>query len=341
MIRPAAMFPFSIRTMLCCGAALAIFGVSCPVSAQIAPVSAPAIDPAPLAADGAIEQLKPGEYLWAPEIAPAGPVTLIVSLKAQRAFTYRNGVPIGVSTISSGRPGHATPTGIFTILQKQVDHKSNLYNEAPMPFMQRLTWDGVALHAGKLPGYPDSHGCIRLPLAFAKLLYGVTSLGLTVVITDDATAPEISPSPGMLAAVPDDGHMPPTAFAWQPEKSPTGPVSIVVSGRDHRIVVLRNGVEIGSAKILIDGPVLATEAFMLRAVDADGIHWLRLPLPGQVPGAASDMSPEEHARAHLPEGFHSLLNGILQPGATLLVTRDSLRGGGTGEHLAVLVADVP
>ncbi|MEO9129692.1 MAG: L,D-transpeptidase [Sphingomonas sp.] len=320
-----------------CVATMAMLTLASPVAAQVAQVAQVPLLPV----DGAIEQLKPGEYLWAPDIAPAGPVTLIVSLKTQRAYTYRNGVPIGVSTISSGRPGHATPTGIFTILQKQVDHKSNLYNDAPMPFMQRLTWDGVALHAGKLPGYPDSHGCIRLPLAFAKLLYGVTSLGLTVVITDDDAAPEISPSPGMLAAIPDDGHIPPTDYAWQPEKAPTGPVSIVVSGRDHRIIVLRNGVEIGSAKILIDGQVTATEAFTLRALDADGFHWLRLPLPGQVPGAAGDMSPEEHARAHLPETFHSLLNAILQPGATLLVTRDSLRSGGTGEHLAVLVADAP
>src|SRR3546814_18004653 len=79
-----------------------------------------------------------------------------------------------------------TPTGIFTILQKKVDHKSNLYDDAPMPYMQRLTWSGIAMHAGNLPGYPASHGCIRLPLAFAEHLYGVTQLGLTVIITQSA-----------------------------------------------------------------------------------------------------------------------------------------------------------
>src|SRR5690606_23841451 len=124
-------------------------------------------------------------------------------------------------------------------------HKSNLYSNAPMPFMQRLTWDGIALHAGNLPGYPASHGCIRLPLAFAKLLYGVTRLGLTVVITDDAVAPQVSASPSALDPALEDGHPAPNGYIWQPARSLSGPVSIVVSGKDKRLVVLRNGVEIG------------------------------------------------------------------------------------------------
>jgi lipoprotein-anchoring transpeptidase ErfK/SrfK len=94
---------------------------------------------------------------------------VIITLPRQLAFVYRNGVLIGVSTVSSGTKGHATPTGVFTVLQKKVEHYSNLYNAAPMPYMQRLTWDGIAMHAGNLPGYPASHGCVRLPKAFAKL----------------------------------------------------------------------------------------------------------------------------------------------------------------------------
>jgi lipoprotein-anchoring transpeptidase ErfK/SrfK len=86
----------------------------------------------------AIEHLKPGEYLWAPAVAPSGPVLAIVSLPVQRCSVYRNGILIGVSTISSGKSGHRTPTGVFTVLQKHIDHKSNLYNSAPMPYMQRL-----------------------------------------------------------------------------------------------------------------------------------------------------------------------------------------------------------
>jgi lipoprotein-anchoring transpeptidase ErfK/SrfK len=106
-----------------------------------------------------------------PQLAPEGPITAIVSLAVQRCYVYRNGIIIAVSTVSSGKKGHRTPTGVFTILQKHIDHKSSIYDAAPMPYMQRLTWDGIALHAGNLPGYPASHGCVRMPMAFAKLLY--------------------------------------------------------------------------------------------------------------------------------------------------------------------------
>src|SRR6476469_8359321 len=132
----------------------------------------------------AVVKLRPGEFVWAPDIAPAGPMLLLVNVRSQRAMLYRNGVPIGASTVSTGKPGHDTPTGVFTVLQKQVQHHSSKYDNAPMPYMQRLTWGGVALHAGNLPGFPASHGCIRLPAGFAKLLYGATRLGMTVVIFD-------------------------------------------------------------------------------------------------------------------------------------------------------------
>ncbi len=300
------------------------------------PAAASAIAQAPPAADGPVEQLKPGGFLWAPGVAPLGPVTMIISLKTQRAYVYRNGVPIGVSTVSTGRRGHATPTGVFTILQKQVEHRSNLYSDAPMPFMQRLTWSGIAMHAGHLPGYPASHGCVRLPREFAEKLYAITKLGLTVVITGDALVPEVVTTPGVLAAAPDDAHSAPASYRWTPERSPAGPVSIVVSGRDRRLIVLRNGVEIGSAEILIDGPVVATEAFTLRAIDEGGFHWLRLPLPAQTAAAAGDMTADERARAHLPEAFRRDLDTILTPGATLLITRDSLASSGTGKRLTVL-----
>jgi lipoprotein-anchoring transpeptidase ErfK/SrfK len=135
------------------------------------------------------DALKPGEYLWQPEIAAAGPVELVVSIPLQRAFVYRGGVLIGVTTVSTGKPGHRTPVGSFDILEKRREHYSNLYNNAPMPFMQRLTWGGIALHAGQIPGRPASHGCVRLPLAFAKALFGVTRVGATVHIVDTKPAP--------------------------------------------------------------------------------------------------------------------------------------------------------
>jgi hypothetical protein len=295
----------------------------------------------PLQVDGAIEDLKPGGYLWAPDIAPAGPVTVIVSLATQRAYAYRNGAPIGVSTVSTGAPGHETPTGVFVILQKAVKHRSNRYSNAPMPFMQRLTWDGIAMHAGKLPGYPASHGCIRLPSEFARLLFGITKLGLTVVITDNPLAPEIVPAPGLFDDALSDDHVASQAYRWQPQKAPTGPVTVVVSGRDRRIVVLRNGVEIGSSAIAIDGPVETTEAFTLNSVDDAGAHWLRLPLPGQVAGVPAEMTVAERARGHFPEAFRKNILGILAPGTTLLVTRDSIKSSGTGTRLTVITEDRP
>ena len=87
----------------------------------------------------------------------------MVSLTEQKAYIYRNGIAIGVSTLSSGKKGRETPTGVFSILQKSVDHKSDLYNSAPMPYMQRLTWDGIALHAGNLPGYPPPTAASACP----------------------------------------------------------------------------------------------------------------------------------------------------------------------------------
>lgn len=293
----------------------------------------------PIKTDGAIEALKPGEYLWAPDIAPEGPVTIMISLSTQRAYVYRNGVPIGVSTVSTGAPGHETPTGVFVILQKNEKHNSNLYNNASMPMMQRLTWDGIAMHAGNLPGYPASHGCIRLPLPFAKLLFGVTKIGLTVVITDNALAPEMTSAPGLLSDNPDDGHSGPRKFRWQPGKSPEGPVSIIVSGRDRRIVVLRNGVEIGSSAIVIDGPVTRTEAFTLNRIDEDGAHWLRLPLPGLALGSATEMTPGEQARGHFPDAFRQHIRSVIEPGTTLLVTRDSIRSSGTGTAMTVVTGE--
>ena len=288
-----------------------------------------------MASDGRIEKLRPGEYLWAPEIAPAGPVTVIVSLKTQKAYAYRNGVVIGVSTVSTGTRGHATPTGVFTVLQKDADHVSNLYKDAAMPFMQRLTWGGIAMHAGNLPGYPASHGCIRLPMAFAKLLFGITRMGVTVVITQDALVPVVVTAPDLLK--PDDAAIPSTAdFIWTPNRSPSGPISIVISGRDRRVVVLRNGIEIGSSPIVLDGPVDHTVAFTLQSIDANGEHWLRLPLPGET--RSGELSTEDRSKGHLPDGFRAALATVLTPGATLLVTRETLASAGTGTAVTIIEA---
>lgn len=162
-------------------------------------------------------------YVWSPERAPQGPVKIVISLPAQRAYVYRDGVQIGVSAVSTGMEGRETPTGVFTILEKQRFHRSNKYDDAPMPFMQRITWAGVALHGGTLPGYPASHGCIRLPQAFARKLFGVTSVGTQVVVTDDDSgSPELS---GSQAREPDSTYDDPAddAGGWPSPDDPDGP----------------------------------------------------------------------------------------------------------------------
>ncbi len=112
---------------------------------------------------------------------------IVISKKSQMMFVFQNGVLWKSSPVSTGKRGHTTPSGVFAILQKRVRHRSNKYSNAPMPYMQRLTWDGIAIHAGRLPGYPASHGCIRLPLSFARSLYDQTNFtSTTVVVTNEA-----------------------------------------------------------------------------------------------------------------------------------------------------------
>ena len=298
-----------------------------------------------------VQSLAPGDFLWAEKVAPEGPVTIIVSLPLQRAQVYRNGVLIGVSTVSTGKPGHETPTGVFTILQKHAEHYSNLYNSAPMPFMQRLTWDGIALHAGSLPGHPASHGCIRLPKAFAQKLFGVTELGITVIVTDANDLPRLAAresasasdkaGPGWLD-VPASGaggaaRMDVEAGAtWRPWLQKEGPISLVVSAADKTLRVVRNGVEIGRAEVELGRPVMFTEVYTLAAADvaSDRFAWTSVPLAaGQT---SVPVSPDERANLMLPEGFRRALAAELVPGATVVVSPDSLKSASYDETLAIL-----
>jgi len=155
---------------------------------SVLPLPAVAQEPAALAVERAAVAMRPGDHRWADDPAPPGPVSIVVSVPMQMAFVYRGDRLIGATTVSTGKPGKMTPIGEYTILQKRPFHRSNLYNNAPMPFMQRLTWDGVALHAGNLPGFPASHGCIRIPTAFARKLFDATRLGGQVAVVNDVIA---------------------------------------------------------------------------------------------------------------------------------------------------------
>jgi lipoprotein-anchoring transpeptidase ErfK/SrfK len=128
------------------------------------------------------KELKPGGYLWRDVPASAGPERVVVALNDQLAYLYRGDTLMAVATISSGVPGRDTPTGIFSVLGKKPMHHSKKFDNAPMPFTQFIDEYGVALQAGHNPGYPASHGCIRLPTGFAKKLYSVTDVGTPVLI---------------------------------------------------------------------------------------------------------------------------------------------------------------
>lgn len=288
----------------------------------------------------AASTLKTGEFIWAPELAPKGPALLIVNIDTQRAVLFRNGVPIAASTLSTGRPGYDTPTGVFTILQKHVEHYSSKYDNAPMPFMQRLTWKGVALHAGYLPGYPASHGCIRLPKEFARLLYGVTSLGMTVVITRlPATLNKTAELP--LAAKPlPEGDIANAPFQWNPERARAGMASVIVSIADQRAIVLRSGKVIGSAPIRVIGPVDGAWAYVLHRWDKDGRHWLKLQFNGNSSGGM-EVPAGEVGRFQIPDGFREAVIPVLRPGSIIVVTPEPLRSGNAGAPVVVIEDEPP
>lgn len=276
----------------------------------------------------AIADLKPGEFTWHPERSPAGPVAVIVSIPDQRVHVYRNGIRIGASTCSTGKPGHATPTGVFTILQKDKDHRSSTYNNAPMPNMNRLTWDGVALHAGKLPGYPASHGCVRLPMQFSERLFGVTHVGTPVIIAGAHSDPVDIVHPGLVLAGYAESEFEAAEAAlkgkalpeWSADATAT---SILLSSADRRAILLENGREVASGPITLSaGRTLGEHVFVL--VDTHeaqrGLRWHGIGYAG-----------ESGKPVEVPEGgilqsvgaapdFRRLVHERLHPGALLITT---------------------
>lgn len=196
-----------------------------------------------------ISQMKPGDYTWAPESSARGSVVLIVSLPEQRGYVYRGGSLIAVTTCATGRKGHRTPTGVFSVLQKDKDHVSSTYKGAKMPYMERLTWSGIALHAGNLPGYPASHGCIRLPYEFSQLLFGITHLGVAVVIADAHSEPQDVVHPGlflpahaeeearMIVAKTTKKSIPPN----RRHESPHRPAKVLISVADKTMTLFEDG----------------------------------------------------------------------------------------------------
>lgn len=320
--------------------------------AQAAPQAMPATTPT--------DALKPGQWVWYAEAVPQGPMLMLVSITQQKAYLYRNGVRVAVTTVSTGKKGHDTPTGVFTILQKNKDHKSSLYKDsqnrpAAMPYMQRLTWDGIALHSGNLPGYPASHGCVRMPDGFAQRLFSETELGMTVVVSNDkVTSPQNVVDPTMFAqSVNEKGKVVPVEplsayedYRWQPEKSAFGPVTVLISTRNQTVIALRNGIEIGRSKI----GVIGTEPFGSQAyVVMDGVgsqpsrivpdqmelKWLRVNASASGVSPTSGLDPAAIRRIAVPVDFARQLYGTLKPGSSLLLTDEPIALDGV-QNMTVL-----
>ena len=126
--------------------------------------------------------LKPGQYLWAASTPAEGEVRVVIDRLTQMAYVYKGDRLIGVTTVSTAKQGHITPLGQWSVLEKRPFYRSKKYDNAPMPWMERIDEYGIALHGGGTPGYPESHGCIHLPMKFAAKLYSLTKIGTKVVI---------------------------------------------------------------------------------------------------------------------------------------------------------------
>ncbi|HSD16633.1 MAG TPA: L,D-transpeptidase [Thermomonas sp.] len=299
--------------------------------------------------DTAPGKLKPGEWIWAGDSKTMGPMAVIVSLAEQRAYVYRNGILLGVSTTSTGKPGHETPTGVFSILQKDANHHSSKYNNAPMPYQQRLTTDGVALHAGGLPGYPESHGCVHLPSQFARLLFGASNMGMTVVVSNTGKSPEATVHPGMLQpidpksggnaamAVLDDGQ----PYRWEPQRSPSGQLSLVLSRSDQRLVVMRDGIEVGRARVTIrqPGQYAGTHAYIMQAGNTPGTHlpaWTAIGVPGHEGESGVSLDAAAVNGVVIPPDFVKLVVPLLTPGSVLVSTDAHILPSTTGRRQQVI-----
>lgn len=316
---------------------LAIFAVSAGLLTSSLAMPQPSFHTKGTPSGKATGPLKPGEYWWQPQLSPSGPVVVLVSLPQQTMHVYRNGILIGRSSISSGTKSNATPGGVFSILEKKQTHRSKKYDNAPMPYMQRLTWSGIAMHSGQLPGYAASHGCVRLPYEFSRHLYSVTAGGGTVVVGDGKTStPHLASNPGLMLAPKDFTpemvrRLGRDEYDWHPERSPAGPMTIVVSSADRALYVYRNGNPIGRAALEVTGNGLTGRerlgSHVFTLLDGSSGKMSQL-APGREAGKWMRVSGEGRAveaealasKVRLNTDFAQKLSDEMKPGTTVLVT---------------------
>lgn len=257
-----------------------------------------------------------------PEPLPKGPLQIIISIVDQRVSLFDNGTLIARSSVSTGMEGHPTPLGVFSVISKQRWHRSNIYSAAPMPYMQRITWSGIALHAGVVPGHPASHGCIRLKNDFAVRLWHLTKRGTRVIIahgdvqpveitnphlfqpkaasgsSEFQTAAVATKSIGTAAATQgslgSNAETPEAASLQVPGSAPAAsapkkivPISIFVSRKLSKLFVRQGFTPLFDVPVKIENPEepLGTQVFTAMEFQNEGtaIRWTVVSIPDEFP----------------------------------------------------------
>ena len=216
---------------------------------------------------------------------PVGPLVVAISVDQQRLKIYDANGLFAESPVSTGMKGHATPMGAFSVIQKNKYHKSNIYSGAPMPYMQRITWSGIAMHAGMLPGYPASHGCIRMPMAFATRMWGWTRMGARVVITPGEISPAPISHPLLASRKPDPASAPvPMAAANGPTVKAELPATDPRPAMSSASLELKPAVDLNHARTAFDA---RREREQSQTADASGAILLQTGMATRSDAAAT------------------------------------------------------
>jgi hypothetical protein len=271
-----------------------------------------------------------------PEDPPKGPLQIIISIADQRVSLFDNGALIARSSVSTGTQGHPTPFGVFSVIGKERWHRSNIYSAAPMPYMQRITWSGIALHAGVVPGHPASHGCIRLKNDFANRLWHLTKRGTRVIIAHDDVQPveiasahlfkpkAVSGSPevqtatvaGKSISTAAATHGSPVSNAETPEATSLQvpgsaaaggapkkivPISVFVSRKLSKLFVRQGFSPLFDVPVKIENPEvpLGTHVFTAMEFQNEGaaIRWTVVSIPEELPRMSEDATKQREAPA--------------------------------------------
>jgi hypothetical protein len=181
--------------------------------------------------------------------------------------------------------------------------------------MQRLTWGGIALHGGRVPGHRASHGCVRLPMGFAKTLFNETRTGMTVIITEGSPSAEAIAEQTLLPG------------SWQPQLSPAGPVTILANLKSQQILVLRDGMMIGRSQMEIPKGVTSDPRALQMVAVSGETQWFRAGQPNQDAGRSQPPNAGQTVQVRVPPEFLAKLRNVATPGATLLIMEDAAIGG--------------